>query len=135
MLPDELWRKVWAGLTVEERFAAECVSREWKHGMDYAESWAALTAVELPASPREMWRRLLHPVPRCLLCGTNSIMPLLLVQCPCTAPHVQRFHLGCCLEQLPSSLQMGQPGWLVFCRCYLCQRTCLGLCRWELLAL
>jgi hypothetical protein len=136
MLPDELWREVWAGLTVTERFALERVSSHWKRGMAYGTPWRALTRRPPPAEPRTMWRRLLHPVPRCLLCGENSIMPFLLVQCPCTAPTVQRFHLGCCMEQLPASLHMVQPGWLVFCRCYLCQRhTCIGLCRWELLTL
>lgn len=135
MLPPELCREVWAYLNMTDRFALERVSSAWRRGMDYAKPWRRLTAVPAPASARAMWRRLLHPVPRCLLCGENSIMPFLIVQCPCTAPIVQRFHLGCCMEQLPASLHMVQPGWLVFCRCYLCQRTCIGLCRWELLTL
>ena len=132
-LPPELWQLIWDCLDVSERFAVERVSRDWRDGQRYAAAWKALTTVEPPVSPRTMHRRLLHPVPRCLLCGESSIMPFLLVQCPCTAPTVQRFHLGCCLAQLPSSLHMAQPGWLVFCRCYLCQRTCIGLCRWDVI--
>jgi hypothetical protein len=133
-MPPELWREVWTYLDVPQRFALERVSSTWKAGMDYETPWGTLTAAAITTTGRAMWRRLLHPVPRCLLCGNNSIMPFLLVQCPCTAPIVQRFHLGCCLEQLPSSLHMVQPGWLVLCRCYLCHRTCIGLCRWEMLA-
>ena len=136
-LPDDVWREAWSYLTIEDCVRAERTARAWRHGMAYESRWRALTRTPLTrgTSARDMWTRLLHPRPCCLLCGASSLVPFVQVQCGCcTAPMVQHFRLGCCVAHMSDHLEFtAQPGWLVLMRCYLCRRRCVGLCRWELL--